>query len=188
MTRTPLRLLVLLVTAALAAVLAPAGAASAAPYCGITWGSLAKSGTHDPGADTLRGVRAGRHECFDRLVVTLANAPGFSAYRVRYDAVERPGSGTAIPLRGAADLEIGLASHAYDGAGRATFAPANRNEVVDVSGFRTFRQVAWGGSYEGRSTLGLGVRAKLPFRVFVLAGAPGYPNGARVVIDVAHAW
>jgi len=29
------------------------------------------------------------------------------------------------------------------------------------------------------------VRARLPFRVFVLAG-PG--NGSRLVIDVAHRW
>jgi hypothetical protein len=57
-----------------------------------------------------------------------------------------------------------------------------------VSGFRTFRQVAWPGSHEGSSTDGLGVRARLPFRVTVPAGAPGHPDGARVVTDVAHAW
>ena len=43
--------------------------------------------------------------------------------------------------------------------------------VVNVTGFRTFRQVAWGGSFEGSTTLGLGVRARLPFRVTVLDGA-----------------
>ena len=59
---------------------------------------------------------------------------------------------------------------------------------MDVSGYRTFRQVAWGGSFEGQTTLGLGVHARLPFRVTVLAGAPGCPKGARVVVDVAHAW
>ena len=188
MTRSPLRQLVLVATAVLAAVLVAPAHAGAAPYCGITWGSLVKSGTHDPGGDTLRNVRAGRHECFDRLVIDLAHAPRYSAYTVRYDAVEQPGSGARIPLRGAADLEIVLRTHAYDAAGRATYTPPSTTDVVDVAGYRTFRQVAWGGSYEGQSTLGLGVRARLPFRVTVMPGAPGYPDGARVVIDVAHAW
>ena len=37
----------------------------------------------------------------------------------------------------------------------------------------------------GQTTLGLGVRARLPFRAFVLAG-PG--DGSRLVVDVAHLW
>jgi hypothetical protein len=56
---------------------------------------------------------------------------------------------------------------------------------VNVTGFTTFRQIATGGSFEGQTTFGLGVRARLPFRAFVLAG-PG--TGARLVIDVAHTW
>jgi hypothetical protein len=36
-----------------------------------------------------------------------------------------------------------------------------------------------------RLTLGLGVRGRLPFRVFTLDG-PG--AGSRIVIDVAHRW
>lgn len=188
MTRSPLRQLVLLVTAALGAVLVAPAPAGAAPYCGITWGSLATSGTHDPGGDTLRNVRAGRHQCYDRLVVDLAHAPRYSGYSVRYGTVEQQGKGTPIALRGAADLEILLETHAHHEDGRATFSPRSRTEVVDVSGYRTFRQVAWGGSLEGQSTLGLGVRARLPFRVMVLPGAPGHSDGARVVIDVAHAW
>jgi hypothetical protein len=189
MTRSPLRLFVILVTTALGALLlAPSATAAAAPYCGITWGSLAKSGTHDPGGDTLRNVRAGRHACFDRLVVDLAHAPRFSDYTVRYGTAHQQGSGAGIPLRGT-DMEIVLDSPAYSPTtGRPTFTPRNRTEVVNVSGFRTFRQVAWGGSFEGQTTLGLGVRARLPFRVTVMSGSPGHADGARVVIDVAHAW
>jgi len=56
---------------------------------------------------------------------------------------------------------------------------------VNVSGYTTFRQVAYDGSFEGLTSFGLGVRAKLPFRVFVLAG-PG--SGSRVVVDVAPRW
>ncbi len=187
MTRSPLRLLVAAIATALGVVLlAPAGSAAAA-YCGITWGSLAKSGTHDARVDTLRNVRAGEHTCFDRLVIDLARAPKFTAYSVRYGTAYAPGSGKPLSLRGT-DMEIVLQSPAYDTNGRPTYVPANRNEVVNVTGFRTFRQVAWGGSFEGSTTLGLGVRARLPFRVTVLAGAPGHPDGARVIVDVAHTW
>ena len=74
---------------------------------------------------------------------------------------------------------------AYDGRGRPTYEFDDRRELVDVAGYRTFRQVAWGGSYEARTSVGLGVRARLPFRVFVLDG-PG--RGSRLVVDVAHRW
>jgi hypothetical protein len=54
-----------------------------------------------------------------------------------------------------------------------------------VTGYQTFRQVAWAGSFEGYSSLGLGVRARLPFRVQTL---PGPGAGSRLVLDVAHFW
>jgi hypothetical protein len=41
---------------------------------------------------------------------------------------------------------------------------------------------SFGGSFEDYTTFGLGVRAKLPFRVTRLS-SPG-----RVVVDVAHRW
>lgn len=56
---------------------------------------------------------------------------------------------------------------------------------MSTSGYTTFRDVRWAGSFEGMSTVGLGVRARLPFRAFVLAG-PG--SGSRLVVDVAHQW
>ena len=76
--------------------------AQAAPYCGITWGSLAK--TKAPlQAGPVTGVRSGRHACFDRLVVDLkGKAPG---YTVRYvSQVTADGSGAVIPTRGGAKL------------------------------------------------------------------------------------
>lgn len=172
-------------TLAAVALVAPT-AAQAAPYCGITWGSLDKS-AGDLSGDPLRNVRGGQHSCYDRLVMDFADADGLAAgYTVRYvPAVTQDGSGAVIPLRGGAFLQIDLKSPAYDANGNPTYTPANRNELVNVSGWRTFRQVAFGGSFEGYSTLGLGVRARLPFRVFALDG-PG--SGSRLVIDVAHQW
>ncbi|NKX54162.1 AMIN-like domain-containing (lipo)protein [Arthrobacter mobilis] len=157
--------------------------ASAAPYCGITWGSQAKTKSLMVQSPIIN-VRSGRHACFDRLVVDLkGKAPG---YTVRYvKTVHAEGSGKAIPLRGAADLSITVRAPAYNSAGKATYVPKNRKELVNLAGYRTFRQAAWGGSFEGVTTIGLGVRARLPFRVFTLKGQN---NVSMLVIDVAHRW
>jgi hypothetical protein len=113
----------------------------------------------------------------------------FGSYSVRYvPVVRQDGSGEAVPVRGAADLEILLRAPAYDDQGRPTFLPADPREVVDVAGYRTFRQVAYAGSFEGATTLALGVRARLPFRVFSVAGTPNSDDTPRLVIDVAHRW
>ena len=189
MTRIPARLLVL--TVALLAVLGVISPASAAanPYCGITWGSLPEVRTAAD-AEMVNGVRAGRHACFDRLVVDLGGQDiTFGSYDVRYVPIVREdGSGRAVPVRGAADLQIVLRAPTYDQHGNATFTPADRREVVDVSGWSTFRQIAWAGSFEGQTTLALGVRARLPFRVFTLPGTPQSDDTPRLVVDVAHAW
>jgi hypothetical protein len=144
-----------------------------------------------PADSTILDVRAGQHACFDRLVVDLGGRDlVFGSYDVRYvPVVAQDGSGEAVPVRGAADLQVVVRAPAYDiGTGEPTYQPADRSEAVDVAGFRTFRQVAWAGSFEGQSTIALGVRARLPFRVFPLAALPGSEQGPRLVIDVAHRW
>jgi len=176
-----------LVSPAAGARTAAVGASSAAattksPYCGLTWGSTARTASATS-TSPLTGVRAGQHACFDRLVFDFrGNTDG---YRVEYvSEVRQDGSGALVPLRGGAKLRIIAAGPAYDSAG-ATYVPAQSSEMVNVSGWQTFRQVAWAGSFEGQSTVGLGVRARLPFRVLHLTGADGT---SRLVVDVAHRW
>lgn len=184
----PRRSFALLLTAlALAALgLVVPARASAAPSCAVTWGSLAR--TSSGGSGSLTDVRAGRHDCYDRLVLDVSGDPSFSSWNVRYvDRVTEDASGRPVPLRGGAHLVVTLSAPDSTPDGRTTYAPANRRELVDVTGFRTFRQVAWAGSFEGTSQIGLGLRARLPFRVFALPGTPGSTAG-RVVVDVAHAW
>ena len=172
---TPLLAGVLTVTAA--------PAANAAPYCGITWGSTPEASARMED-DPLFDVRAGRHTCFDRLVVHVAGDR--AGYDVRYvSTVTQDGSGDPVPVRGGARLQVVVRAPAHDAHGAATCDVCRGSQVVDVSGYSTFRQVAWAGSFEGSSTLGLGVRARLPFRVFALDGPDG---GSRVVVDVAHRW
>jgi hypothetical protein len=156
-----------------AATATTAGTATAAPYCGIRWGSLEKTSAPLT-AGRVYGVRAGRHACFDRLVLDMTGrAPGFAVHYVF--AVWNNWTGFEAPVAGGARLEV----VAHKGATTVPTMPS-------VAGFTTFRQVKWADSFEGHTTLALGVRARLPYRVFTLYDAS--TNRSRLVIDVAHRW
>ncbi|GLZ38570.1 hypothetical protein [Actinokineospora sp. NBRC 105648] len=158
----------------------PIPAAAAEPYCGITWGSTDKSQWFVAAESTITGVRAGRHDCYDRLVVDLADAQE-QDYDLRYqDSIYDFVTGAPIALRGGAYLMVLL-----DSGPNQFWDPAKRTELVDVGGYRTFRQVAYTGRYRSGLYLALGVRARLPYRVSTLR-TPGRPT--RLVIDVAHQW
>jgi hypothetical protein len=161
----------------------PAGPtpASAARSCGAAFTTTPKS-RRATRTNPLVAVRAGRHTCFERLVLEFRGP--VTGYQVRYvDEVRADGSGELVPLAGGAALQVTVIAPAYDGSGGATYVPRNRARVVDVSGFAALRQVAWAGSFEGSTTLGVGVRRVLPFRVLVVAGPGGR---SRVVVDVAQ--
>ncbi|WP_211754654.1 AMIN-like domain-containing (lipo)protein [Nocardioides gansuensis] len=176
---------------ALAVSIAPLAAVTSAPtasasVCDAQWGSLMKARAPYT-SKQITNIRSGRHQCFDRLVVDVnAKGQGKPGYQVKYvKRVTKDGSGANVPLRGGTKLRIIVKAPAYDDNGRLTYKPDNRRELVDVAGYRTFRQVAWAGTFEGQTTIGLGVRARLPMRAFVL-NRPG--GGHTVVVDVAHRW
>ncbi|MFG1622162.1 hypothetical protein [Kribbella sp. NPDC049227] len=160
---------------------------SAAPValtsCPRGWGSLPEANSRMTQAP-VTAVRTGRHACYDRLVVDIRGR--VAGYDVRYvPNVYTDGEGALVPLRGGAKLQFVVRAPAYDAAGRPTYSPAKPRELSNVAGYSTLRQVAIAGSFEGQTTIGVGVRARLPFRVFTLAG-PG--SSTRVVLDVAHHW
>ncbi|GAA4239971.1 hypothetical protein GCM10022254_62900 [Actinomadura meridiana] len=167
-------LLALVLSAALVGVVGtPASAA-----CDTAWGSQQKGTLHNYAEGPLERVRTGRQSCYDRLVVEVAGS-GFG-YLVGYvDEVVQEGSGKPVPLRGGAKLRVIVQAAA------ATGFPATSPELANVSGYTTFRQVAGAASFESQTTIGLGVRARLPFRVLTL---PRDGGGTRLVIDVAHTW
>jgi hypothetical protein len=156
-------------------------------YCGISWGSTTKTNEHHV-SDPITTVRAGHHECFDRFVVEVACAQSPSCapgYRVSYvPAVHSEGEGRPLALRGDADLQVTVLAPAYDAQGRPT-VDAVGDVGVSTSGFPTIKEVEGAGSFEGQTTFGVGVRARLPFRVFTLSGPD---KRARLVIDIAHRW
>jgi hypothetical protein len=182
--------------AVLAFAAVPAGAVSAPAYaaqttstaaaatCATGWGSLPEASTYQ-GYGQLMNIRTGRHTCYDRIVFDVQGKPSW--FRVHYvNNVYTVGEGKLVPLRGGAKLEIIVSVTPFDtDDGYLTYDPPNYDELTDVHGYRTFRQVADAGSFEGETVIGVGVRARLPFRVFTLTG-PG--NAGRIVVDVAHSW
>ncbi|GAB1339615.1 hypothetical protein ACE1SV_62050 [Streptomyces sp. E-15] len=168
-------------TAATAADAAPA-AMPGTTACPTGWGSGDKGGATS-GAVPLANVRTGRHDCFDRMVFDVPGGDTVG-YSVRYvDRLEQIATGDHIPVGGGAVLDVRVGAPGYD---PETGSPTYPGQVgrtlsgVDVSGYRTFRDTRFAGSFEGETQIGLGVRARLPFRVFRLSG--------QVVVDVAHTW
>ena len=172
-----------------AALLAPAvsstasAGTAAAAACSTPWGSTPESAAALSAAPVF-DVRTGRHPCFDRVVIQVVGDVG--GYTVGYvDVVTQEGSGTPLAVPGGARLSVAVNHPAYDDTGRVTYDHPI-GPVATVDGYSTLRSVVYGGSYEGYTQLGVGVRARLPFRVFTLAG-PGIAAN-RIVIDVAHRW
>ncbi|HUZ51422.1 MAG TPA: hypothetical protein VMU94_02685 [Streptosporangiaceae bacterium] len=166
--------------ASVATVAAPAVAATHhAAACSTNWGTNAKhrGSSSITVATRVQAVRAGKHGCFDRLVIDLSGGrrPPFSAQYVKHIVAEA--SGKILTVRGSAKILIVVRGPA------GTHYHANAVNLANVSGFTTFRQVRGAGSFERVTAIGLGVRAKLPFRVFEL-GSP--ESGWRIVIDVGH--
>ncbi|GGN49860.1 hypothetical protein GCM10011579_004000 [Streptomyces albiflavescens] len=155
-----------------------------ATACPTGWGSLAKT---DDSATTapVTDIRTGRHACYDRMVIDVPGAGSNGlGYSVRYvDHLYQDGSGRLIPVGGGAVLEVRVAAPAYDPETGAPTYPGRAGRPlpgVDLTGYRTFRDTRFAGSFEGETQVGLGVRARLPFRVLQLTD--------RVVVDVAHNW
>jgi hypothetical protein len=166
---------------------ASAGTATsvAAPYCGIRWGSLPKGGG-SLSPSPLVASRTGQHSCFDRVVFEF-NGPA-NGFQVQYaNEVFTEGQGLPLSPRtaGGALLSVHFLEPAYGEAGQATFAHQTGDHVANAAGYRTLRDVVYGGSFEGHTTFAVGVRARLPFRVFVLSGPD---SQSRIVVDIAHRW
>ena len=175
------KLLIALFAVSAVAAVVPAGSASAAPYCGITWGSLPKTASNTGVTGSLTNVRTGRHDCYDRMVIDTTKAG--SGYDVRYVSnVYSEGQGQLITLTGGAKLQIVVRAPSYDASSNPTYSGKVNQSLpgVNLTGCQTFKSAKFAGSFEGQSSIGLGVRAKLPFRVLKLDN--------RIVVDVAHQW
>jgi hypothetical protein len=155
-----------------------------------TWGTGTRQ--HAPYTSApLYQVRAGRHTCYDRVVFDL-NGPQAVGYAVRYvKVVHADGSGFPVPVAGRAALEVIIHAHALgqDDQGHQPWRTLVRPgqdlyTPAQLAGWRTLRQIRSAGSFEGQTTIAVGTRARVPFRVFTVTDTRN--QVARVVLDVAH--
>jgi len=166
----------------------PRPAAACAPLPWPGWGTglqLRASSSSAP----VHLVRAGRQECSDRVVFHL-NGPDPVGYSVRYvDPVSEDGSGRPVPVADAAALQVvinapalGQDSHGY--VGKVLAEPtADFYTPAQLAGWSSLREVRYAASLEGQTTIAVGVRARVPFRVFTVLDRSGHYRS--VVLDVA---
>ncbi|MER6995102.1 hypothetical protein [Streptomyces sp. NPDC000410] len=161
-----------------------AGQRALAAACSTAWGSGLKSSTASQ-SKPLTNIRTGQNACYDRMVFDVTGAAaGKVGYHVSYvDAFHQDASGDLIPVSGGAILQIFVSAPSYD---PATMKPVYAGQAgkplpgVNISGYKTFKDTKFGASFEGQTQVGLGVRAKLPFRVL--------QSGDQLIVDVAHTW
>ncbi|MCU7826922.1 hypothetical protein [Kitasatospora sp. DSM 101779] len=180
---------VALVLVGLGSAVTPAAAATgtATVQCESGWGSLDKAGAaRTDDYRSMTGIRTGTHPCFDRMVVDV---PGSSpaapvAYRIGYtdSPIGTTTDDRQIPVAGGKVLTVVIGAHTTDADWNPTYPmrTGERLPGLDFTGYPTFVEARGAGSHAGETRIGLGVRARLPYRVLQLDN--------RLVIDVAHTW
>lgn len=157
------------------------------PACPVVegWNTAADE---EPGSSTeqLVRVRAGQHDCFDRVVFDIAGtAP--AGFTVRYvPQVRADGSGEPVPVAGGAALMVIVRSYVR-GYPDGTPLASNGDRffrVADLARWQALRAVRYAGFFEGQVTLALGVRTKLPFRAYTVVEKGSAVR--KVVVDIAH--
>lgn len=165
----------------------PAG--DLASRCTMTaaWNTAPDDGGFALSPAELTDVRVGRHACYDRVVFDVdgSDPVGFTASYV--PVVHADGSGQEVPVEGAAALQVVirapyLGTHdpqAWDDM------PRVGDDLVaasQLSGWNALRDVVFAGTFEGQSTLAVGIQDKRAFRVWSLESA----DRQRVILDIAH--
>lgn len=179
------RLRVLTVLIVLLALSGAGSANAAAPYCGITWGSLPKAVDSHSTASLLR-VTTSRQSCYDRTVFEFTGPA--NGYRVEYtDHVITDGEGLDVTpyTAGGAHLDVVLLAPVYTTSGTITYNKVLGDHAANVVRYQTLRDLLYAGSFEGYTQFDQGVRARLPFRVTTATGSDGH---GRITVDVAHYW
>lgn len=131
---------------------------------------------NDDTAGKIYAIDIGQHDCFDRIVIRVDTDQEVGLRAEYVDAVRTPGKGDAVLLQGDADLQILV---------QAWVADTNGLYSLDVESpsWPVLRQVVQAGSFEGQTTIGIGVDHKAPFKVYYL---PADDDTMRIVVDIAH--
>ncbi len=122
----------------------------------------------------VTGVRAARHDGFDRVVVDFEG--GIPGYTVRWKSkVETEGAGKPIDLKGGQALHVMLIpAVAHTEAGEPTWTGTSAEPLTAITG------IVSTGDFEGHVGIALTSEQSRTFRV------KEYTDPARLVIDVGH--
>jgi hypothetical protein len=139
--------------------------ATGAPAPPRDWTAGVREVTRTGVGATLREVRFGRNEGFDRMVLDFGGGP-IPGYHVEY--VDRPvrqcGSGDAVKLAGDGYLLIRMhQTQAHDDAGRITVGERERRLSLPV-----IREMEIVCDFEGETAIAIGVASPNRYRVMEL--------------------
>lgn len=156
-----------------------------------TWGTDPRDAA-PMSPDEFYLVRAGQHDCFDRVVLDVngtIDGPEAVGYSVAYVSgeVRADGSGDAVPTEGAGALEVTVRAPALGyGSSGHLYPPARTGDDLytpeQLAGWGALREISFAGSFEGQSTIAVGVESELPFHV----GSYDDEGYSHLVVDVAH--
>jgi hypothetical protein len=156
-----------------------------------TWGTDPRDAA-PMSPDEFYLVRAGQHDCFDRVVLDVngtIDGPEAVGYSVAYVSgeVRADGSGDPVPTEGAGALEVTVRAPALGyGSSGHLYPPARTGDDFytpeQLAGWGALREISFAGSFEGQSTIAIGVESELPFQV----GSYDDEGYSHLVVDVAH--
>ncbi|MEP7194503.1 MAG: hypothetical protein ABI903_16780 [Actinomycetota bacterium] len=153
------------------------------------WGTAPVFGSIAMSPSPLYLTRVGQHACYDRVVFDI-NGPEAVGFAARYvPVVLADASGKPVPVAGHAALQVTVRAPILgtgnQGHQPGVTAPAVGESLVapaKIAGWSSLRAVTFAGSFEGLTAVAVGVREKLPFRMFV-SSAGTYQH---VVLDISH--
>jgi hypothetical protein len=152
-------------------------------------GTGSRVGSTEMSPSALYLTRVGRHACYDRVVFDI-NGPQAVSFVARYvSVVHADGSGQRVPVPGRAALELIVRAPMLgaDSQGHQPWRkvpPVGWNLVApsEISGWSSLRAVKFAGSFEGQTTVAVGARERLPFRLSVTSDR----LYQHVVLDILH--
>jgi hypothetical protein len=153
------------------------------------WSTAVQDGGAATTTAPLYLVRVGQHGCYDRVVFDI-NAGDEVGYVVHYaPVVDADPSAAPVPVNGRAALQVvirapiwGMDSQGHQPWRRAPAVGADLIDPAQTAGWAALTGVKFAGSFEGQTTIAVGVREKVPFRVWVRSEH----DYRHVVLDLAH--
>jgi hypothetical protein len=132
----------------------------------------------------LTDVRAGVHDCYERVTFEFKPMPGDAAgpvhWKVGYETgpITEDGSGRPVSVKGASHLVVHLSAQSAD-LSKADAPPTYTGPTsLQAAGSRRIQEIRRTGDFEGYITWVIGLDQRRPFKVTTQDGP------ARVVVDV----